>query len=473
MRETNTQIRPETERNTEYSAPEVVETNGGTSNSWLYVWMVWEQRSFIFRCAMFGAVASLILAFLLPKEYEATTQLMPPDGDGLSAMSMMASKVSALAENPMIGKFASEALGGKTPGALFVGVLQSRTVQDRIIDKFDLRREYWVSHYDSARKKLTNKTAISEDRKSGIITISVTDRSPRRAADLANAYVNQLNSLVAELSTSSAHRERVFLEERLKVVKRDLDDASNQFAKFSSENNTLDIQQEGKAMLDAAGNIAGQMVAAQSQLEGLRQIYTDNNSRVRSLNAHVAELRKQLEKLGGTQGNGAEPSRGQTADHSVGKNADMPYPTIRSLPLLGVKYGEFYRGAKIQETVYELLTQQYELAKVQEAKETPSVKILDPASIPEKKSFPPRLMIMLLGTLFAVSVCVVWVLGAEQWRAADPDDPRKILANEVVATLKARAHWFSRNGTGSSAEKDKNLDRFDSLEPQSGESERQ
>src|SRR5437879_5166136 len=136
-----------------------------------------------------------------------------------------------------------------------------------------------------------------------MISISVTDHTPQRAAALASAYVDQLNTLVSELSTSSAHREREFLEERIRVAKQDLDDASNQLAQFSSQNNTLDIQQEGKAMLDAAGTIAGEMIAAQSQLEGLRQIYTDNNSRVRSLNARVGELRKQLEKLGGTQAN--------------------------------------------------------------------------------------------------------------------------------------------------------------------------
>ena len=100
----------------------------------------------------------------------------------------------------------------------------------------------------------------------------------------------------------------MFLEERLKVVKGDLDDASNQLAQFSSKNSTLDIQQEGKAMLDAAGTIAGEMIAAQSELEGLRQIYTDSNSRVRALNARVAELRKQLEKLGGAQAKDADPA---------------------------------------------------------------------------------------------------------------------------------------------------------------------
>jgi uncharacterized protein involved in exopolysaccharide biosynthesis len=302
-----------------------------------------------------------------------------------------------------------------------------------------------------ARMRLDENTSISEDKKSGIITISVTDHSPQRAAALAGAYVDQLNSLVSELSTSSAHRERVFLEERLKVAKQDLDDASNQFAQFSSKNNTLDIQQEGKAMLDAAGSIAGEMIAAQSQLEGLRQIYTDSNSRVRSLNARVAELRKQLEKLGGTQAKSstaASPSSVPPADAAPAQSSELPYPTIKSLPLLGAKYADFYRRAKIQETVFELLTEQYELAKVQEAKETPSVKVLDPARIPEKKSFPPRLVIMVLGTFLALALSVVWVLGSARWEEVDPQDPRKVLTQEVVGTLKARMPWASRNGAG-------------------------
>ena len=228
-------------------------------------------------------------------------------------------------------------------------------------------------------------------------------------------------------------------------------------------------------MLDAAGTIAGELIAAESQLEGLRQIYTDSNSRVRSLNGRVAELRRQLEKLGGTQRNAAKNSQastltktqpttslpgqaadppadtvsGQAADPSAGKaGGDLPYPTIKSLPLLGAKYGDYYRRAKIQETVYELLTEQYELAKVQEAKETPSVKVLDPAKIPEKKSFPPRLVIMFLGTFLVSAMSVVWVLGAARWEEVDARDPRKVLAREVVGTVKAHVPWASRNGAG-------------------------
>ena len=432
--------------------------------------LLWGRRRFFFRAGAVGLLVSTLVAFLIPKSYMSTTQLMPPDPQSTSGMAMMAA-MAAKAGGGLAG-VAGDLLGLKSSGALFIGVLRSETSQDRLIQQFDLRRVYGTRLVMDARKRLDESTSISEDKKSGIITISVTDHSPQRAAALASAYVDQLNSLVSELSTSSAHREREFLEERLKVAKQDLDDASNQLAQFSSKHNTLDIQQEGKAMLDAAGAIAGEMIAAQSQLEGLRQIYTDNNSRVRSLNARVAELRKQLEKLGGTQANavnGTSASPEQTGDPSAARaGGGLPYPTIKSLPLLGAKYADYYRRAKIQETVFELLTEQYELAKVQEAKETPSVKVLDPARIPEKKSFPPRLVIMFLGTFLAFALSVVWVLGSARWEEADPQDPRKILAREVAGALKARMPWASRNGNAPDSREQGIGDGLDSRRPPSG-----
>lgn len=413
--------------------------------------LIFDRRRFLLQATAIALLASTLIAFLIPKSYTSTAQLMPPDSQSASGMAMMAALASKGGTG--LAGMAGDLLGIKSSGALFVGVLRSETSQDRIIQEFDLRKVYGKRLATDARMKLDENTAISEDRKSGIISIGVTDHDPKRAAAIANSYVNQLNSLVAELSTSAAHRERVFLEERLKVAKRDLDEAGNQLAQFSSKNNTLDMQTEGKAMLDAAGTLAGQMIVAQSELEGLRQIYTDNNPRVRSLNARVTELRKELNKLGGSA---ADAAKVDSASPQV--SSGMPYPTIHSLPLLGAKYADYYRRAKIQETVYEMLTEQYELAKVEEAKEIPSVKILDPAQVPEKKSFPPRLLIVFLGTFLVFSMSVVWVLGAEHWRAANPDDPRKILAQEVVATLKDRAHWFSQNGAQPSAEAKKDLD---------------
>jgi len=469
----------------------------------------WRRRQVLLRITAVGLLASTLVAFLIPKSYTSTAQLMPPDQQSSSALAMMAGM--AAKGSGGLGAIAGDLLGIKSSGALFVGVLRSQTAQDRLVEKFDLRKVYGKRLVIDARTKLDENTSISEDRKSGIISISATDHNPQRAAALANAYVDELNLLVAELSTSSAHRERIFLEERLKVAKQDLDDAADQLAQFSSKNNTLDIQQEGKAMLDAAGTIAGELIAAQSQLEGLRQIYTDSNSRVRSMNARVAELRRQLEKLGGTQGNAGksqqasalaksqsagpapgevadprsaqpgDPPAGQSAQQGAGQSGAMPYPTIRSLPLLGAKYADYYRRTKIQETVFELLTQQYELAKVQEAKETPSVKVLDPGTVPEKKSFPPRLLIIFLGTGLAFSVSVIWVLGSNQWQQADPDDPRKVLAREVGARLRARMPWVTRNGHAPEFEEEEALDSGDAGEkgvsrrldqrPPTGESE--
>src|SRR5262245_52734077 len=257
--------------------------------------LLWSRRQFFLRAATVGLLASTLVAFLIPKSYTATTQLMPPDPQSASGMALMAA-MSGKAGG--LGALAGDLFGLKSSGAMFIGVLRSQTSQDHLIEQFDLRKVYGKRLVVDARMKLDQNTSISEDRKSGIITISVTDHSPQRARDMATAYVDQLNVLVAGLSTTAAHRERVFLEDRLRPAKQDLDEATSQLAQFSSKNNTLDIQQEGKAMLDAAGSIAGQMIAAQSQLQGLRQIYTDNSPRVRALTARVAELRRQLEKLG-------------------------------------------------------------------------------------------------------------------------------------------------------------------------------
>jgi uncharacterized protein involved in exopolysaccharide biosynthesis len=415
--------------------------------------LLWSRGRLFLRTAAAGLLVSTLVAFLIPKSYTATTQLMPPDPQSTSGMAMMAAMAG---KTGGLGALAGDLFGLKSSGAIFIGVLRSQTSQDHLIDQFDLRKVYGKRLVVDARVKLDENTSISEDRKSGIITISVSDHNPQRAAAMAAAYVDQLNLLVAGLSTTAAHRERVFLEDRLKPAKQDLDEATNQLAQFSSKNNTLDIQQEGKAMLDAAGSIAGQMIAAQSQLEGLRQIYTDNSSRVRALNARVGELRRQLEKLGGTEkdltaGDSGVAASRQPGDPPVSKSGGLPYPTIRSLPLLGAKYADFYRRAKVQETVFELLTEQYELAKVQEAKETPSVKVLDPARVPEKKSFPPRFAIIFLGTFVCFACSVTFVLGTARWHDVDARDPRKKFVQEVVRTMQARMPRATRNGHATAA----------------------
>jgi uncharacterized protein involved in exopolysaccharide biosynthesis len=170
----------------------------------------------------------------------------------------------------------------------------------------------------------------------------------------------------------------------------------------------------------------------------LEQIYMPNNVRVRAAQARISELQHQLEMLGG-KGAGA-------ADQTTASSNSL-YPSIRELPILGVTWADLYQRTRIQEAVYEALTQQYEMAKVQEAKETPSVKVLDGARVPERKSFPPRTFITLLVAFSFLGAAVVGVFLRTQWNETDAQDPGKLFAQEVFQTVNQHMPWATPNGS--------------------------
>jgi len=399
--------------------------------------LIWANRGALARVVLCALVASTIIAFLIPSRYESVARLMPPDNQSSSGLAMAAAAMSGAAGG--LGGLASDFLKLKSTSDVFVGILGSRTVQDKLIQQFDLKKLYGDRRMEDARKSLAEHTAISVDRKSQIISITVTDRSPQRAAAMGQAYVEELNRLVAELSTSSARRERIFLEGRLQAVSQDLETAEKDFSQFASKNTAIDVKEQGKAMVEAAAMLQGQLIAAQSQYEGLREIYTDNNPRVRTVKARIDELQRQLEKLGG---------KGESATTISSQSGESMYPSIRKLPLLGVTYADLYRRTKIQEAVLETLTKEYEMAKVQEVKEIPTVKVLDVAYIPDKKSFPPRLLVIFLGTAFSFAVATAWIFGKTMWDETDARDARKVFAQEVFSTVAARVPVFSRNASG-------------------------
>jgi uncharacterized protein involved in exopolysaccharide biosynthesis len=398
--------------------------------------LLWNRRRLLIRAAGIGLLLGALLAFSLPNRYESTVQLMPPDSQSSSSLAMMAA-LTAKAGTGM-SSVAGDLLGLKSSGALFIGILRSRTVADRMIQRFDLKKVYWIRRDEDARRKLAERTAVSEDRKSGILTITATDTNPERAAAIAHAYVEELDRLAAQVSTSSARREREFLEERLKTVQLDLENAEQEFSKFASKSGAIDIKEQGRAMVEAAAALEGQLIAAKSQLEGLKQIYTDNNVRVRSTQARVTELQSQLKKMSGKSETNTAPQTEET---------EAMYPSIRKLPLLGVTYADLYRRSKVQETVFEALTQQFELAKVEEAKETPSVRVLDDAHIPETKSFPPRLIIIFLCTGMALAGAAIFVIAQSRWVKLDSADPGKILVRDVVHSVQAGMPWAPPNGS--------------------------
>lgn len=397
------------------------------------LYLAWRRRRFVIRFTLVGAVASLALAFLIPKRFDSTVQLVPPDPQSNSSLGMMASAAmmggggsGGAAAGGGLGGLVADLLGSKNSGAFFVEILRSRTVEDDLIRRFDLRNVYHDRYWEYARKDLAKKTDIREDKKSGVIAITVSDRSPERAQQLGQAYVEELDKLVALLSTSAARRERIFIEGRLKTVKQDLDSAAVAFSQFASKNSAIDISAQTKAMVEAGADLQAQLMAAESQLQGLQTIYSDNNIRVRTLKSQIAELHRQLEGMSGMN----------SATSPYDPQKDL-YPPLRELPVLGVKWADLYRNTKIEETLYQLLTQQYEIAKIQEAKEIPTVKVLDAPDLPEKKAFPPRLIILLLGIMLAFCMSIVWLLVEENWSKLDFFDPRKALVRDVLKHLRS------------------------------------
>ena len=370
---------------------------------------LWGRRWLLGKLAAMGLVAAGILALALPNEYNSTVQIMPPDMNSLSGVDVFAALAGSRAALPASGGLASSLM--KSAGETFIGILRSRTVEDALINRFDLRRVFGTKRYVDARTELASRTSAVENARNGIITITVMDRDPNRARDLAVAYIEELNKLVAQLSSSSARRERMFLEGRLSEVKDELDAAAYKLSQFSSRNATLDGEHQGKAMLEAATKLEGELIVAQSELQSVEAVYGGDNVRVRSLKARVLELHRQLQRMEGT-------------DNENGANlaASQLYPSVRKLPLLGLTYTDLLRRVKVEESVFEILTKQYEGAKVQEAKEIPVVKVLDEPELPERKSSPRRGLITLAGMLGGFLAGCLWILAPTLWATITEDD---------------------------------------------------
>jgi capsule polysaccharide export protein KpsE/RkpR len=365
---------------------------------------------------------SIGIALLIPKRYTSTAQLMPPDQQSLPSGSLL-SAITGAGSVASVGGLMST----RTPGGTFIGILDSQTAQDDIINRFDLRRVYHCKLDIDARSILSTQTTIVEDKSSGIISISVTDRDPNRARDLAEAYVEELDKLVNSLSTSSARREREFLEQRLKSIKSDLDASSVALSQFSSRNATINPQSQGQALISAVSGLQGELITDQGELSGLKAMYSNDNVHVREARARIDELQSQLRKMGNVGGkvDGAD------------QQSDELYPSIRELPILGVTYSDLSRQMAMQEGIYETLNRQYELAKVEEAKEIPPIKMLDEPQVPERKSSPHRLLIVLLGVLASAFAGIVWIAICKLWEITDESNPVKVAGRAVLRSIQS------------------------------------
>ena len=401
--------------------------------------LLWDHRRTLGRVAGVALILSAAIAFLTPKRYESVGRLMPPEQPSSGAAMLAALAGHSLGGLAGFGNLAG-LLGGRTSSALFIDLLHSRTISDHIIDRFNLQHIYKKRYRIDTVKYLARHTTVVDDKKSGVITITFSDTDPRRAQAITQAYLDELNSMVTHANTSSARREREFIEKRLVSVQAELQSAEKALSQFSSTNVTLDIKEQTHAMVDAAAKLQAELIVGQSELDSLQQIYGDGNVRVRAARARIGVLKSELGKM-----SGSASLEGPTQS---GEASSELYPSLRQLPRLAVPYADLYRRVRIQETVFELLSQQYEMSRIEEAKDTPVVAVFDLPLVAEKKSFPPRLIVTLLLTMLAVGATCFYIILRSTWEHVGAGDPRKVLAQEIGETVRRQLEHRLRRRVG-------------------------
>jgi uncharacterized protein involved in exopolysaccharide biosynthesis len=300
---------------------------------------------------------------------------------------------------------------------LYVGILKSRSVADAVIKRLDLAREFKTTTPDETRKKLENAVKIQAG-KDGIITINADSKDPQKAALLANAMVEELGRKSVLLNLTKAGTERVFLEKRLDVVKQDLQKAETALKSFQEQHKAIKVDSQAAVTIQGLAQLRAQIASKEVQLATLQGYQTDENPEVKILQGALAKLHSQYEAMTGN-------SKGDSA-----------IPAVGNVPSLGLEYLRLMRELKIQEAVFEQLTKQYELAKLNEAKDSSSLQVLDEAVAPLKKSKPKRSLIVILATVTAFFCSIFWIF-LQEYFAKMPDDDR-IRWEEIKKSLTLR-----------------------------------
>lgn len=335
-----------------------------------------------------SAVVALVVCLVFPKSYRSETRLYPPQDrvEGLAAQMMgQAGGLVALA--------AGAGASLKTPGDLYVAIVKSRTVLDRIVDRFDLLKLYGKKFRQDARKKLLARLTIREDRKSGIIVLAVDDRDPKRAADMANAFAEELKALKSGLAVSEAGQRKAFFDGQLVRAKEALTDAEENIKTFQQRTGLFQVDAQARAIIEGIARLRAGIAAKEIEIGVLRSFATERNPDLQRAEEEARAMRIELSKLETRKGSGFDPIM------SSGR-----------VPEIGVEYLRRLRELKYNEVLFELLSKQYELAKLEEAKGSLVIQVIDRAVPPERKHSPKTALIVLLAAGAAFFLCVLYVL---------------------------------------------------------------
>ncbi len=350
---------------------------------------------------------AVIYSLTLKNIYTARATLLPPQKDsGGGAAALLASMGGGLAG-------LAGGLGGSSD--LYLGILKSRTVTDSVIKRLDLDTEFKSKNADSTRSTLQGLVKFQSG-KDGIITISADYTDPAKAALLANTYIDELQKKSLQLNLTKAGAERSFLEKRLTVVRQDLKNAEDEMKSFQEKNKTIKADSQAAAAIEGIARLRAELVTKEVQLAALRNSMTDESAEVSAMLAGISRLKKQLNSMSGTgEGGGVIPSVGNA-------------------PSIGMEYIRRLRELKTQEALFEQLTKQFELAKINEARDSSSLQVLDEAVPPLRKSGPKRSLIVILSAVTAFFCSVFLVFIKEYLAKLSPEDGA--ILDEMKVTLK-------------------------------------
>ena len=363
-------------------------------------WQVIEKRKWgIIALCTVMTVGTLIVSLLLPKIYESTATLLPQlesnNGVGLGAL-FASGAASSAAQSLGISLPGSPA----TPTDIFTAMLKSRIMADDIIRQFNLVEHYETKTMHDARGSLEGATRIVVT-KEKVIKVAVEDKDPQLASDIANFYVSNLDRLNQTLSVSKARENRKFIEQRVAETQTTLVKVEDALKEFQTQNRTVAIEAQSKAMIEATAMIQAQIMAQEVQLQVMGSYLSSNNPEIARVQSSISELRKQLQIME-TGKSGKERLPG-----------DRLRPAITSVPTLALEYGRLARDLKVQETLYALLISQYEQAKLTEARDTPTVQVLDPAIPAERKSRPKIFLNVLIAGILSLFIGIFWAFVRE------------------------------------------------------------
>ncbi len=359
-----------------------------------------QRKATIVKITLAAIVLATIGSLLLPNMYTATTTILPPQ-QSPSVLTAMLGQLSSIA------KLNDSDLEFDNPVDLFIGMLKSRTVEYRLVDRFDLRKIYWTKSYQDARKELESRSYIVAERE-GLISISVTDRDRQRAADLANAYVEELHTINSGLAVSEAARRRLFYQHKVDAERDALSLAELDLKQAQEKTGLVVPDAQARAIIQSVADMRAQIAIHEVRLQAMRNYATAGNPDLARAEQELAGLRTQLAKM-----------EGDTGEFG---NGNLEVPT-RRLPEVELEYIRRARDLKYHEALYDFLTKQLEAARLGEAKDAVVVQVVDPAVVPEKKSSPRRMLIvMITGTAVFLFSCIgVLVVETFRCKQQDPD----------------------------------------------------